>query len=597
MGGVIPVNQAVVTGGVYAGRVGSRVRALEDGVPVLGTSAAVSEELLLQSLHKRVNAGAEAPPSLQSLPGLCSHASLRPRGGLCREGEGMGREALVEGKRKGEGMSDMASPGKKRKRKGGMKSPEGLGMELEEAEGGPHTPAVTVGLQVNHAGDGRGAGRETGAAEGQHLGEGGGRVAHTAEGSSDVRAGSIKASPAKKREGQHGKQKHRQQRPQQRHAQQLHSPHRDGATPQQRLSMSVGERAASDLLLLREAAAGAFVHGLEDEFVEVRLAGVRALCLLGLRCNALAQHSLQLLCASLNDEDEGVREEIVAGVACLLARWGSGPLGFFSPVGTSMQGGTFAVSPFLSTGCSATQKQTSLLDRVKGFLPRASLGQMKGLGALGPLLGSLSDSCPAVRRAVLKVVSALKPPAHPVDFPGGNGGAKHVGGGGKWGLSGGFATFSGALVVCASVEALAGCLHKWPEDCDATLLAAHAFGCSWSSHVAVVVREVVAEIMDVWSEVASRQGYSLLADSLPSALAHRASEWRSNASRSMAASKLTMMLVVLCSAVAWRPTLASLIEAGDLNFAWLFLTHQRLPSSLADWLRKSSYIASNFAKR
>ncbi|XP_023947940.1 integrator complex subunit 4 [Bicyclus anynana] len=63
----------------------------------------------------------------------------------------------------------------------------------------------------------------------------------------------------------------------------------------------------ADVQLLPGGAAGAFVHGLEDEFMEVRTAAVEAVCQLSMENSVFATTSLDFLVDMFNDEIEDVR--------------------------------------------------------------------------------------------------------------------------------------------------------------------------------------------------------------------------------------------------------------------------------------------------
>lgn len=58
--------------------------------------------------------------------------------------------------------------------------------------------------------------------------------------------------------------------------------------------------------LVSSGAAGAFVHGLEDEFYEVREATVVSICSLSGECQVLAQKALDFLADMFNDEIDSV---------------------------------------------------------------------------------------------------------------------------------------------------------------------------------------------------------------------------------------------------------------------------------------------------
>ena len=62
-----------------------------------------------------------------------------------------------------------------------------------------------------------------------------------------------------------------------------------------------------NLNLLATGACGAFIHGLEDEFLEVRADAVDSLCQLALKCPKFAAKSIDFLVDMFNDEIESVR--------------------------------------------------------------------------------------------------------------------------------------------------------------------------------------------------------------------------------------------------------------------------------------------------
>lgn len=64
---------------------------------------------------------------------------------------------------------------------------------------------------------------------------------------------------------------------------------------------------ADSISLMSSGACGAFVHGLEDEYLEVRSAAVLSLCLLSLNNPDFANLSLDFLVDMFNDEIEDVR--------------------------------------------------------------------------------------------------------------------------------------------------------------------------------------------------------------------------------------------------------------------------------------------------
>lgn len=64
---------------------------------------------------------------------------------------------------------------------------------------------------------------------------------------------------------------------------------------------------ANNVSVMNSGACGAFVHGLEDEFLEVRSAAVQSLCQLALNNSSFANLSLDFLVDMFNDEIEDVR--------------------------------------------------------------------------------------------------------------------------------------------------------------------------------------------------------------------------------------------------------------------------------------------------
>ena len=59
--------------------------------------------------------------------------------------------------------------------------------------------------------------------------------------------------------------------------------------------------------LMSAGACGAFVHGLEDEYLEVRSAAVASMCQLGTRYLSFAAHCVDFLVDMFNDEIQTVR--------------------------------------------------------------------------------------------------------------------------------------------------------------------------------------------------------------------------------------------------------------------------------------------------
>ncbi|KAJ8933176.1 hypothetical protein NQ318_006470 [Aromia moschata] len=64
---------------------------------------------------------------------------------------------------------------------------------------------------------------------------------------------------------------------------------------------------ADSISLMSSGACGAFVHGLEDEFLEVRSAAVESLCQLSISNPQFANMALDFLVDMFNDEIEDVR--------------------------------------------------------------------------------------------------------------------------------------------------------------------------------------------------------------------------------------------------------------------------------------------------
>jgi integrator complex subunit 4 len=59
--------------------------------------------------------------------------------------------------------------------------------------------------------------------------------------------------------------------------------------------------------LMSAGACGAFVHGLEDEYLEVRSAAVHSMCRLGMQSHAFAAQCVDFLVDMFNDEIQSVR--------------------------------------------------------------------------------------------------------------------------------------------------------------------------------------------------------------------------------------------------------------------------------------------------
>lgn len=71
---------------------------------------------------------------------------------------------------------------------------------------------------------------------------------------------------------------------------------------------------AQSVSLMGSGACGAFVHGLEDEFLEVRMAALDSLCKLALKFHSFAAQSLDFIVDMFNDEIEEVR---LKAIKCL----------------------------------------------------------------------------------------------------------------------------------------------------------------------------------------------------------------------------------------------------------------------------------------
>ena len=70
-------------------------------------------------------------------------------------------------------------------------------------------------------------------------------------------------------------------------------------------------------------ACGAFVHGLEDEFLEVRSAAVTSICQLGTRSTSFAAQCVDFLVDMFNDEIQTVRfVQCRLMISVLKATWG-----------------------------------------------------------------------------------------------------------------------------------------------------------------------------------------------------------------------------------------------------------------------------------
>lgn len=74
---------------------------------------------------------------------------------------------------------------------------------------------------------------------------------------------------------------------------------------------------ASTVSLMASGACGALVHGLEDEFLEVRTAAVDSMCRLAISNPRFAVLSLDFLVDMFNDEIEGVRLQAIASLTAI----------------------------------------------------------------------------------------------------------------------------------------------------------------------------------------------------------------------------------------------------------------------------------------
>lgn len=69
-----------------------------------------------------------------------------------------------------------------------------------------------------------------------------------------------------------------------------------------------------NLNLMASGACGAFIHGLEDECLEVRGESVDALCQLSINCPELASTAIDFLVDMFNDEIESVRLKAIVAL-------------------------------------------------------------------------------------------------------------------------------------------------------------------------------------------------------------------------------------------------------------------------------------------
>ena len=70
-----------------------------------------------------------------------------------------------------------------------------------------------------------------------------------------------------------------------------------------------------NLNLMASGACGAFIHGLEDEFLEVRGEAVDGLCTLAVNCPLLAAKSIDFFVDMFNDEIESVRLKAILALS------------------------------------------------------------------------------------------------------------------------------------------------------------------------------------------------------------------------------------------------------------------------------------------
>jgi integrator complex subunit 4 len=73
-----------------------------------------------------------------------------------------------------------------------------------------------------------------------------------------------------------------------------------------------------NLNLMTSGACGAFIHGLEDEFLEVRAEAVDSLCSLAVKCPQFAAKSIDFLVDMFNDEIEAVRLKAILALNKIL---------------------------------------------------------------------------------------------------------------------------------------------------------------------------------------------------------------------------------------------------------------------------------------
>ena len=73
-----------------------------------------------------------------------------------------------------------------------------------------------------------------------------------------------------------------------------------------------------NLNLITSGACGAFIHGLEDEYLEVRAEAVDSLCTLAVKCPQFAAKSIDFLVDMFNDEIETVRLKAILALTKIL---------------------------------------------------------------------------------------------------------------------------------------------------------------------------------------------------------------------------------------------------------------------------------------
>jgi integrator complex subunit 4 len=73
-----------------------------------------------------------------------------------------------------------------------------------------------------------------------------------------------------------------------------------------------------NLNLITSGACGSFIHGLEDEFLEVRAEAVDSLCSLAVKCPQFAAKSIDFLVDMFNDEIEAVRLKAILALNKIL---------------------------------------------------------------------------------------------------------------------------------------------------------------------------------------------------------------------------------------------------------------------------------------